>query len=1141
MATISFRAQPPSNFLVDNPVMFDLFSDAQALIAFDVAVDGAPAYEGVFMPVGNAPTFEANIAVQDILQPFFTQAPALVSPDAIVSEVERMYVDFTIRFHADGEGMLTHTARAYRGGISKELLRRLSEEGLDVFDYRLMNTQQQFFLTTRTHSNRITMRRDELAPLCFIATGKTHRVTTDTGETYLFPATEPGKVYAFNIEAFINSLPEPPHRLSIPLFLNQYITIDLVDVARVPERIVLEFANSYGVPERLEVSGLASCNPEVSDESYNVYDLNVDDYIERNERQSRREIIKAQTGYKTLDECLFLHDLLQSERLYLIDADGVARRQIRVKAEDFSHAAHPFQPESVMLTIRFVDSDTRFSPEFYENPVLENLFIATLNFSAANMNIALPFSGNVNLTVDWGDGTEQAVTTDYARHTYAAEGVYTIQVLGHTDTMYVSLSSAAPAGILQWRNSLIAIEKWGDLGFQSLEGASQGCTNLAQVERYVSFKNATTAASMFNQCSSLTHTFTRFDAPLLTTAVGMYNRCSSLEEVSESLFSKCSELQNIASMFYQCPSLVNVPVYLFANNTKLKEAQQCFSYCTKLRNAPSFYYNRNIDNFYAIFSSCSALQEVPDYCFYKASATNMPSVFFQCNSLSTVPAHIFAGCTEMLAFDNTFDTAGLIEAPEDLFRDCTKVTSFNYTFYKSTLTAVPADLFRYNTQVTSFLQTLAICTALTAVPADLFRYNTQVTSFDSTLAGCTALTTVPADLFRYNTQVTSFPYTLNGCHALTTVPADLFRYNTQVTSFEGTIRVCNKLNSIPADLFRYNTQATSFLQTLAYNNSLATVPADLFRYNTQVTIFDQTFCYCPLFTPPAGLFRYNTEVLAFQQTFLKCRVTDIPEDLFRYNTKVVAFNNTFDGCQMKTLPDTLFQYNTEAYYLAETFIRSSLTDIPADLFKWIKNDASVSLEGCFSQTQITSIPENLFASLTEITSIRSTFRACSLLTTIPSDLLKYNILLTSVNGLFGGCVLLTTIPSDLLKYNIHLTSVNGLFGDCIRLTTIPESLFSNCPDLQSVSYTFSDNSGKYLGKLTAIPNLLFDNNKKITNLSGCFYYQNSLTGSTPSGSDGVKLWERAGKPGYPATVSGTSCFNTCYGLDDYNDIPSNWK
>jgi hypothetical protein len=77
--------------------------------------------------------------------------------------------------------------------------------------------------------------------------------------------------------------------------------------------------------------------------------------------------------------------------------------------------------------------------------------------------------------------------------------------------------------------------------------------------------------------------------------------------------------------------------------------------------------------------------------------------------------------------------------------------------------------------------------------------------------------------------------------------------------------------------------------------------------------------------------------------------------------------------------------------------------------------------------------------------------------------------------------------------------------------------------------------------LTGIPNLLFDSNKDIIQFGNAFRGCTSLQGSSPSGSDGLKLWERAGQPGYPAGINGEQCFRNCTGLDDYDTIPSNWK
>ncbi|MDR2764121.1 MAG: leucine-rich repeat protein [Tannerella sp.] len=975
MASLSFRTVPPLHFLVDNPVMFELFSDTQEYpIEFDIEVDGDPVYAGIFVPVGTDAQDTGDMAVQDILKPCFAEPSALVSPDAIVSEVERMYIDFTITFRQD-DATLTHAARAYRGGISKEMLRFLREEGSDIFAWRLMNTQRQFFMTTRTSSSRLVLRDDELAPLCFIATGKTHRVTADTGETYIFPATEPGKVYAFNIEAFVRSLSERPKQLSIPLFMGYVMTIDLVEAARVPERFVLEFTNSYGVSERLEVTGRSEYEPEVGDESYNVYDFSVDDYIERNDRQKLREVIHAESGYKTLDELLFMRDLLQSDRHYLIDSSGV-RREVRVTADEFTHAVHPVEPQNVTLSIRLVDDDTLHSPAVPEDShILDKLFMATLNVASNRLLNSLPFTGNVSLTVDWGDGTEETVTGDYPQHTYSAAGEYSVVVMGHADNMSTNLSAYnASVSQVNWGNNLTAVDRWGDLGWVSMENACYGCVNLSQVERRVKFDQVTTVGFMFQGCSSLEYTLTQMQAPLLTTATSMYSQCSSLEEVSEYLFAGCPNLEYINTLFFTCASLVNIPVNLFANNTKLKEAIRVFANCPKLHNAPSFYNNRQISTFEYLFSSCTSLKVVPDYCFYQSTATSMNAVFWGCTSLTAIPDHVFSGATEVLNYDRVFSQTGLASISKDIFRDSTKVTSFRYAFSHCLLTSIPEDLFRYNTEVLYFDNLFDSSPLALSIPANLFRYNINAISFKSLFAVCTALQSVPG---------------------------------------------------------------------------------------------------------------------------------------------------------------SLFQYNTNAYDFTWLFRASGLTDVPASLFANIKNDADTNLYGCFDSTKITTVPETLFNSLTQITSMSNVFVQSSL-SSIPEDLFRYNVNITSFVSMFAYCSSLTSIPAGLFSTlsKLEVFRTNFLYSS---LATVPEILFANCPALRDIENAFAQSP------LIAIPNLLFDNNKGITSFYQCFFRCLSLTGSTPSGSDGVKLWERAGQPGYPASINGGVCFYLCSGLDDFDAIPAGWK
>ena len=118
--------------------------------------------------------------------------------------------------------------------------------------------------------------------------------------------------------------------------------------------------------------------------------------------------------------------------------------------------------------------------EGWEFPSQDMIIQVDTSLSSGNQ-VNLPFQGNVNVDIDWGDGTTLQVnnvnqTTDVT-HTYASEGQYTIIVAG----------SATQFG----RNSypydypnadkITSVDSWGDLGFTSLKYAFYQAVNLTSV------------------------------------------------------------------------------------------------------------------------------------------------------------------------------------------------------------------------------------------------------------------------------------------------------------------------------------------------------------------------------------------------------------------------------------------------------------------------------------------------------------------------------------------------------------------------------------------------------------------------------------------------------------------------------------
>ncbi len=188
----------------------------------------------------------------------------------------------------------------------------------------------------------------------------------------------------------------------------------------------------------------------------------------------------------------------------------------------------------------------------------------------------------------------------------------------------------------------------------------------------------------------------------------------------------------------------------------------------------------------------------------------------------------------------------------------------------------------------------------------------------------------------------------------------------------------------------------------------------------------------------------------------------------------------------------------------------------------------------FQTTTITDVADNLLENCAGVTVIdgSNTLGAFNMdlteekYTTILSKLTN----LERINYLFLRKV---TSTCGIFKNNPGLTNAKKAFRSQ-NLVTIAIDEFSNCKELTNVEGIFTN-----CPELTNMPN--FRENKKITNFREAFAGCSKLTGSTPTDENGYKLWERAGKPGYPTAIDGFRCFQGCTQLDDYDEIPDNWK
>ena len=348
---------------------------------------------------------------------------------------------------------------------------------------------------------------------------------------------------------------------------------------------------------------------------------------------------------------------------------------------------------------------------------------------------------------------------------------------------------------------------------------------------------------------------------------------------------------------------------------------------------------------------------------------------------------------------------------------------------------------------------------------------------------CTRLTTLATDV---ENALFLSGYYIFANTGITEIPAGLFDNSPGITTFEGAFMDCKSIAAIPGRLFTEQRESCrSFSQTFQGCANLTTIASTVFNSNS-------------VFTTAYRCFRDCTSLTA------------VPDFLFNQAPSCLTFQECFRGC-------------------------TSLTSVGANVFAATNcTNFSGVFYGCAS---LTSVASGIFSGCNGALDFSSTFYGCSDLASFPNlSIFRFSPNVTTFASTFQECTSLASIPENLFASNTEALAFDQTFRDCSGLTSIPEGLFNSNTKATSMYGTFV-----FCGSISSIPNLLFENNKLVTNFAYCFRNLFAATGTTPSGTDGVELWEREGKEGYPSSVRGMGCFLKCHGLSNYDVIPKTWK
>lgn len=310
-----------------------------------------------------------SIFIQDILAAIVQPATLYNESIDVLIEVSGSAKDITITVtNAEGREVAL-TLKALIGGVSKRTLRRLNDENSNIFIWKLLNSEGNFFQTTRGNGRIFTIRETELLPIPFIYPDAELKVVA-SGITTTLPGTT-GESVALNLYRLRKNLFETSHILASVFEIysgeKKACTIVITPGTVSRERYLLQFLNSYGAYERIEVTGIGSIEHEASDEeTYFVYDGLVDDYIEARERQSGTDTLKVESGYRYPEELVHLIDMLSSDDIKILGLDG-RNNKVIATADNLASAARATTPESIKLTLRLAESEHHHTGSLLED------------------------------------------------------------------------------------------------------------------------------------------------------------------------------------------------------------------------------------------------------------------------------------------------------------------------------------------------------------------------------------------------------------------------------------------------------------------------------------------------------------------------------------------------------------------------------------------------------------------------------------------------------------------------------------------------------------------------------------------------------------------------------------------------------